>query len=168
MDRAELATHDPDCIPGRRRVLAFGFLGQQPTANANERKAKLSQHGKGRERSGDSDVEGLSESRVSPDVLRASAHHLDAGQTEGRAGMNEECGFVLVGLDQCQVQVRPRDLEWQAGKASARADVHYVPRLPQVLAQNQAVFDEGQVRAGDQPRPRRNHFRERNQLRIVH
>jgi putative FmdB family regulatory protein len=82
--------------------------------------------------------------------------------------MDKERRLGLVRLDQRHLQVRPDDLEREARQPSARADVDHFPRDPEVLDENQAVFDEGRVGASHEARPLRDHFCELIQLRIVH
>ena len=72
--------------------------------------------------------------------------------------MNQESGLVLVRLDQSELEVGSGDLERDARESSAGADVHHLPRLAEVVDENQTVFDQGGVGSRHEAGPRRDQF----------
>jgi putative FmdB family regulatory protein len=103
-----------------------------------------------------------------PGVLSAPRHHVHSLQAELSASVDEECRLVLVGFDQGQNEIGAHDLEGQPRQSSSRAHVHHSASVAQVVDEHQAVIDQSGIWPGHQPRPLRDHFCERNQLRIVH
>lgn len=119
MDRGECATHKLDRVAGGVRVLTLRLLGQQSTSDSDQREAQLDQNRQWREGSGDGGVECLSQPRIMSRLLRTPGHDFDSRQPKGRASVNKEGGLALIGLDQGQFQLGPRDLEGQARETCA-------------------------------------------------
>jgi len=141
MHRFQCSTEYLDGVPRRGDVFALGLLCEQTSSDSNQRQAQLGEHWQRRQRPGGCDVEHLSKPRIVPNLLRPPRHDLHARKAQGRASVDEKGGFVLVGLDQGQLQLRPHDLERQTGEACAGADVHHRPCIAEVIGQDQAVFD---------------------------
>ncbi len=103
-----------------------------------------------------------------PGLFGAPRHHLDLLEAERCAGVDQEGGLGLVGFDQRHVEIGPGDLDREARQAGARADIDQVVGTPEVVDEDEAVFDERPVRARHEARPRRNQSNELIQLRILH
>jgi putative FmdB family regulatory protein len=103
-----------------------------------------------------------------PRFFGAPGHHLNAREAQLGAGMHEESGFVLVGLDQGELDLRSHDLQGNARKASTRSHVDHLSCVAKVFDQNEAVRDQAWVGPRNQAGPLGDHSCELIQLRIVH
>ena len=149
-----------DCTANHVERVACGsdlflvcLLREQASADPDERQAQLDQDRHRRQRPGHRQVEGFAIARLMADLLGATGDHFDPFESEARAGLHEEGGLGLVGLDEGDGQLRPSDLERKPGQAAPGADVNQPARAAEVLEEDQRVLDQGFRRTGDEPWP---------------